>query len=375
MSSDVKQSWAETRLPFIACLRPGAHSPSLAREAPYLATLPALILAVLLFLAASGLVMAVYYDPSHAFASIQFIDRNVNNGWLIHGFHATGTTMLFGTVYLLLFRGILTRNYRAPGELVWVLGVALFSLLLLVGYLGYALTGGAVSNWSLVAGTNAAGTLGGAARAHSAHGSSAARTGRERWQGWSCSMPCWPWRLFGILALYHMGVKALAPKVNAREAVHFHPYYTAQYFVALVVFALIFSVLVFFAPHFGENPLNGAPASRLIVPAILTPPWYLVPFSAVQAVFPGIYGGIFGVLALLAVLFALPWLDRSRVAARPGFLYRFLVYVLALDVIALGLAEAAGPSLVSGILVVVFTLWYFFHFLVLTPLITALEAE
>ena len=88
---------------------------------------------------------------AHAFASIQFIDRNVNNGWLIHGFHATGTTMLFGTIYLLLFRGILTRNYRAPGELVWVLGVALFSLLLLVGYLGYALTGGAVSYWSLVA--------------------------------------------------------------------------------------------------------------------------------------------------------------------------------------------------------------------------------
>jgi quinol-cytochrome oxidoreductase complex cytochrome b subunit len=374
MSSDVKQSWAETRLPFIACLRPGAHSPSLVREAPYLATLPALILAVLLFLAASGLVMAVYYVPSHAFASIQFIDRNVNNGWLIRGFHATGTTMLFGTVYLLLFRGILTRNYRAPGELVWVLGVALFSLLLLVGYLGYALTGGAVSNWSLVAGTNAAGTLGGVPGAIGT---------------WFFGGPNGPGMLarlvvfhavlavalFGILALYHMGVKALAPKVNVREAVHFYPYYTAQYFVALVVFALIFSVLVFFAPHFGENPLNGAPASRLIVPAILTPPWYLVPFSAVQAVFPGLYGGIFGVLALLAVLFALPWLDRSRVAARPGFLYRFLVYVLALDVIALGLAEAAGPSLVSGILVVVFTLWYFFHFLVLTPLITALEAE
>ena len=374
MSSDVKQSWAETRLPFIACLRPGAYPASLAREAPYLATLPALILAVLLFLAASGLVMAVYYVPAHAFASIQFIDRNVNNGWLIHGFHETGTTMLFGAVYLLLFRGILTRNYRAPGELVWVLGVALFSVLLLVGYLGYALTGGAVSNWSLVASTNAAGTLGGLPGALGT---------------WFFGGPNGPGTLarlvvfhavlalavFGILGLYHMGVKALAPKVNAREAVHFYPYYTAQYFVALVVFALIFSVLVFFAPHFGENPLNGAPASRLIVPAILTPPWYLVPFSAVQAVFPGIYGGIFGVLALLAVLFALPWLDRSRSNARPGFLYRFLVYVLALDVIALGLAEAAGPSLVSGILVVLFTLWYFFHFLVLTPLITALEAE
>ena len=255
-----------------------------------------------------------------------------------------------------------------------MLGVALFSLLLLVGYLGYTLTGGAVSHWSLVASTNAAGTLTGVAGAVGT---------------WFFGGPNGPGTLgrlvvfhavlglaiFGILALYHVGAKALAPNVNAREAVRFHPYYTAQYFVALVVFALIFSVLVFFVPHFGENPLNGAAANPLIVPAMLTPPWYLVPFSAVQAVFPGICGGIFGVIALLAVLFALPWLDRSESNVRPGFLYRFLVFVLALDVIALGLAAAAGPSLVSGILVVVFTIWYFLHFLVLTPLITALEAE
>jgi quinol-cytochrome oxidoreductase complex cytochrome b subunit len=374
MSTDVKQSWAETRLPFLACLRTGNRTPSLAREAPYLATLPALITAALLFLAASGLVLAVYYNPAHAFDSLQFIDRNVSNGWLIHGFHATGTTMLFGAVYLLLFRGILTRGYRAPGELVWVLGVVLFSLLLLVGYLGYALTGGAVSDWSLIASTNAAGALTGVPGAVGTWffgGPNGAGT-LARLVVFHAVLAL---AAFGILALYHAGTRALAPKVEPRAAVRFYPYYTAQYFVALVVFALIFAVLVFFAPHFGQNPLNAAPANPLIVPALLTPPWYLAPFGAVQAVFPGIYGGIIGVIALLAVLFALPWLDRSGPNTRPGFLYRFLVFVLALDVIALGLAAASGPSLVAGILVVVFTIWYFLHFLVLTPLITALEAE
>jgi ubiquinol-cytochrome c reductase cytochrome b subunit len=374
MSTDVKQSWAETRFPLIAGWRGFFNTPNLARDAPYLATLPALIAAAWGVLAASGLVLAVYYSPAHAFHSIQFIDRDVNNGWLMHGFHATGATMLFALVYLFLFRGILTRAYRAPGELLWVLMVALFSLLLLAGYLGYALTGGAVSYWSLENATNAAGALSGLPGAVGT---------------WFFGGPNGPGTLtrllvfhtalalalFGILALYHAGARALTPKVPLREGVSFHPYYTAQYFVALVVFALIFAVLVFFVPHFGQNPLNAAAASRLIVPGSLTPPWYLVPFSAVQTVFPGIYGGIFGVIAMLAVLFALPWLDRSKVNRSPGLLYRVLVFVLGLDVIALGLASACGPSMLSSILVVVFTLWYFLHFLVLTPLVTALEAE
>lgn len=374
MSTDVKPSWAETRFPLIAEWRGFLNPPSLVRDAPYLATLPALIAVAWGVLAASGLVLAVYYSPAHAFRSLQFIDRDVNNGWLIHGFHASGATMLFALVYLFLFRGILTRAYRAPGELLWVLAVALFSLLLLAGYLGYALTGGAVSYWSLENATNAAGALGGLPGALGA---------------WFFGGPNGPGTLvrllvfhtvlalalFGILALYHFGARALTPKVPPREGVSFHPYYTAQYFVALLVFALIFAVLVFFIPHFGENALNAAPASRLILPGTLTPPWYLVPVSAVRSVFPGIYGGIFGVIAMLAVLFALPWLDRSRSRAAPKLVYRVLVFILGLDVIALGLAAACGPSMLASILVLVFTVWYFLHFLVLTPLVTALEAE
>jgi quinol-cytochrome oxidoreductase complex cytochrome b subunit len=371
MSTDVKTSWAESRLPALACLR--SEAPALAREAPYLAALPFLIGAALVVLAASGLVLAVYYDPAQAFVSLQFIDRNVSNGWLIHGYHATGTTMLFGAVYLFLFRGVLTGAYRRKGELVWGLGVALFGLLLLAGYLGYTLTDGAVGYWSLVNGTRAAGTLGGLPAALGT---------------WFFGGPYGPGTLarllvfhavlgllaFGILALYIAGARSLAPRMAPREAVRFHPYYTAQYFVALVVFALIFSVLLFFAPHFGENPLNANPANPLLLPVTLTPPWYLAPFGAVEIVFPGVYGGILGVIALLAMLFALPWLDRSGSDARPGFWHRILVFVLALDVLALGLAAAAGPSMASSVLVVIFTLWYFFHFLVLTPLITAMEA-
>jgi quinol-cytochrome oxidoreductase complex cytochrome b subunit len=374
MSTDVNQSWTESRLPCLANLRANFSSPALAREAPYLGTLPTLITAALVFMAASGFVLAVHYNPAHGFDSIQFIDRNVSNGWLIHAFHETGATMIFAAVYLALFRGIFTRAYKAPGELVWVLAVKQFVLLLLVGWLGYTLTDGAVSYWSLTKATDAAtllSSLPGALGTWFLGGPNGPGT-LARMEVFHTVLAL---AIFGIVALHHAGAKVLAPKANGRGAVSFHPYYTSQYFVAFVVFALIFAVLAFFAPHFGENPLNAAAANPLLVPAVLTPPWYLTPLSAVGTVFPGIGGGIFGVVAMLAMLFALPWLDRSSPNARSGFLYKFLVVVLALDVIALGLASAAQPSTAASILVVIFTIWYFVHFLVLTPLVTAMEAE
>jgi ubiquinol-cytochrome c reductase cytochrome b subunit len=374
MSTDVKASWVSARLPILAQAQVFFTERNLAREAPYLGMLPALITAALVFMAASGLVLSVYYNGGQGFSSLQFIDRDVSNGWLIHAFHETGTTMIFGAVFLYLFRGIFTRAYKAPGELVWIFGVAQFALLLLVGWLGYTLTDGAVSHWSLTTSADDATLLTGIPGAVATwfFGGPAGEGTLSRLVVFHTVLAL---AVFAIAALHYAGSKAIAPKVSGRQAVGFHPYYTSQYFVALVVFALIFSVLVFFAPHLGENPLNAGPADPLIVPAALTPPWYLAPLSAVQSVFPGIYGGIIGVVAALGVLFALPWLDRSGPNGRAGFVYKLLVVVLALDVIGLALAISAGPSAIAGILVLVFTVWYFLHFLVLTPLVTALEAE
>jgi quinol-cytochrome oxidoreductase complex cytochrome b subunit len=374
MSSNITKPWIDTRLPFITAWRAHFLTPNLAPDAPYLGTLPSLITTALVFMALSGFVLSVHYDPAHPFTSLQFIDRNVNNGWLIHAFHETGTTMIFGAVYLTLYRIMVTRAYRAPGEVVWLLTVAQFCLLLLVGYLGYLLDGGAVSYWSLAGVTTAAGNLGGAPGAIS---------------NWFFGGPDGPGTLariamfhtllalaiFGIVALHYLAKRAVTAPPPARGQVSFHPYYTAQYFVAFVVFALIFAVLVFFAPHFGENTLNGAPGGPLVVPATVSPPWYLLSITNVSHAFPGMWGGIFGVIARLAVLFALPWLDRSKPDATPGALYRFLVMLLALDILALGLAAAATPSMLTSILAIVFTAWYFLHFLVFTPLVTAMEAK
>jgi ubiquinol-cytochrome c reductase cytochrome b subunit len=371
MSTDVKSSWFASRLPSATSCD---ATPALAREAPYLAVLPWLVGVGLVFLAASGLVLAVYYNPAHAFDSLQFIDRDVNSGWLVHAFHATGTTMVFGAVYLLLFRGIYTRAYKFPGELVWLLQVKVFAGLLLVGWLGYVLTGGAVSYWSLTTAASAAGALGsfpGMIGTWFFGGPDGAGT-LARLVVFHIVLAL---VLFATLAALCVARKAATPKVSGRGAVKFHPYYTSQYFVALSVFALIFAVLVFFAPHFGQNRLNLLPGSPFVVPGKLAFPWYLAPISGLGEVFPGVYGGIFGVVAGLAVVFALPWLDRSGLNGRAGALYKFLVLVLVLDVVGLGWAASNTHCGAASVLLVVFTVWYFLHFLVLTPLVTAMEAE
>jgi ubiquinol-cytochrome c reductase cytochrome b subunit len=365
MTTDAKKLWLETRLPGLAAWRAGLNTPALAREKPYLATLPVLITGALIFMALSGFVLSLFYNPADAFNSIQFIDRNVHYGWLIHAFHETGTTMIFGAVYLALFSAISNRAYKAPGELVWFLSLAQFVLLLFIGWLGYVLADGAVSYWSLANNVSAATAMNGLPGGIGA---------------WFFGGPAGPGTLarlavfhavlalaiFGIVALYFIAERAVEPAVPIRKPVSFHPYYTAQYFAAFCIFALIFGILVFFAPHLGENPLNRAAADPLVMPVVATPPWYLLAVTAA--------GGITLVVAKLAVLFALPWLDRSPPGKPPGFLLRFLVVVLAIDVIALSIAAAQPPSLITSILVILFTAWYFLHFLVLTPLVTAMEA-
>lgn len=375
MSQPAKQSWTDHRLPGLGAWWTALKSPRLAPNAPYLAALPALFAGTLLLLALSGLVLAVYYDPRHAFDSLQFIDRDVTDGWLVHEFHSIGATAAFGTIYLYLFRGLYTRSYKAPGELVWLLGVAMFSLLLLIGWLGYALTGGAVAYWSLAHGAQSAGLLGGAPGAVATW-----FFGGPRGPGTLGRLVVFhitlALALFGVVFLHRAAAATRAAAAPAYgKLVGVYPYYVAQYVAAFSVFALIFAVLVFFAPHLGINRLNLAAGSDMVVPVNIVPPWYLVPLAAIASVLPGVGGAIWGVVAALVMLFALPWLDRSGPKARAGGIYKFLVLVLALDVIGLALAAMAAPSALTLILTIIFTAWYFLHFLVLTPLVTALEAE
>ncbi|HQU03556.1 MAG TPA: cytochrome b N-terminal domain-containing protein, partial [Acidocella sp.] len=363
--SDQTKSWLETRLPLASSMQSCIWNMKMAVEKPYLAALGSLITATLIFLTLSGFVLSLFYvaAPGAAFDSIQFISRNVDNGWLVRSFHATGATMLFAATYLVVFRTLLTGGYRAPNELTWILKLVFLGLVLIIGYFGYAMADGAVSYWSLHE-TTVAG-----ARLTSFPGAIS---------NWVFGGPAGPGTLgrvavlhsalallgFGVLALHLAAKRAVAPVPT--KTVTLHPYYTSHHFVAFAVFALIFAVLVFFAPHWGENQLNLAAANPLVVPAVLTPPWYLLPVSAFAAASSSPLGSIFLVLAGFAVLFAAPWLDQSK-GTKPGLFYKILVAVLALDVFGLCMAQADGPSMLSSILSTIFIGWYFLHFLVPSP--------
>jgi ubiquinol-cytochrome c reductase cytochrome b subunit len=364
--------WLDTRLPALESFRVFWSAPVLPRERPYLATLPVLITGALIFQLLSGFVLSLFYNPADAYNSIQFIDRNVNYGWLIHAFHETGTTMIFGAVYLFLFRALWLRSYKAPGEVLWFLSLAQFVLLLLVGYLGYALADGTVSYWSLADTVSGAFSLNGFPGAIGVwfFGGALGAGTLARLVVFHAVLAL---AVFVILFLEYLARRGIEPKVA--RGVGLHPYYTSQYFAAFVVFTLIFAVLVFFAPHLGENPLNRGPANPLVLPVAIAPPWYLQPVGNSGHVFPGVWGSIFAIVARLAVLFALPWLDRSAPGKPAGFLHKLLLLVLALDVILLAVWAMQPPSLIGDILSVLFTAYFFFHFLVLLPFFSALEAR
>ncbi len=368
MHMDAKQGWLSARVPYLGAVCAGFNRKDRAPGAPWLATLPSLLAALLLVLLASGVVLTVYYDPRDAYASLQSIAREVRGGWLVQGYHATGASLGFAVLYLYLFRTLLVRGYRAPGELAWMLWVKLLAVLLLTGWLGFVLNGGAGGYWSLFNATGAAMTLSGFPGAVAmwffggpAGGSTLARL----------------LVFHGLLALCAALVIWLAcvatrqaRPVPEGRAVAFWPVYASQSFAALAVLALVFAILLGFAPHWGQGAQNVIPASALAVPARISYPWYLTPIAGLAGVFPGVAGHIWAVIAAAAVLYALPWLDRSN-GARPGGLYRALTWLLGLDVLALGLVTACPAGAVLADLL---TFWFFFHFLVLTPLVTTMEA-
>lgn len=368
MQMDAKQGWLESRMPCLCWICGGLTRRDRAPGASWLATLPSLLWALLLVLLASGVVLAVYYDPREAYGSLQSIAREVRGGWLVRGYHATGASLAFAVLYLHLFRTLLVRAYRAPGELAWMLWVKLLAVLLLTGWLGFVLNGGAGGYWSLFNATGAAMTMSGFPGAVAM---------------WFFGGPPGGATLARLLVFHGLlalcaGLVIWLACIAARQArpapegraVAFWPVYAAQYFAALAVLALVFAILLSFAPHWGQGVQNAIPASAMVVPVAISYPWYLTPIAGLAGVFPGIAGHIWAVIAAAAVLYALPWLDRSN-GAPPGRLYKVLIWLLGLDVLALGIATACPAGVLLPDLL---TFWFFFHFLVLTPLVTTMEA-
>jgi ubiquinol-cytochrome c reductase cytochrome b subunit len=317
----------------------------------------------------------------YAFSSVERIMRDVNYGWLIRYIHMNGASFFFIVVYIHIFRGLYYGSYKAPRELLWMLGVVILLLMMATAFMGYVLPWGQMSFWGATVITNlfsAIPVVGDSIVTWLWGGFAVDNATLNRFFSLHYLLP---FVIVGVVVLHlvalhrfgsnnPLGIDVKGPK----DQIPFHPYYTAKDAFGLGVYLIIFSAFVFFAPNYMGHPDNYIPADPLVTPAHIVPEWYFLPFYAILRAIPDKLGGVLFMFGAIAVLFILPWLDRSPVRSgqfRP--IFKIFFWILVIDVVAL---TYLGGKLPEGWYVIasrLATAYYFIHFLVILPLLSVFE--
>jgi len=338
----------------------------------------------------TGIILAMHYaaNGTVAFDSVEHIMRDVNSGWMLRYMHANGASFFFIVVYLHIFRGLYYGSYKAPREMVWLLGVVIFLLMMATAFMGYVLPWGQMSFWGAQVITgffSAIPVVGEPIREWLLGGFAPDNAALNRFFSLHYLLP------FVIAAVIILHIWALhIPGSNnptgvdvkgPQDTVPFHPYYTAKDGMGLGVFLICYALVVFFAPNALGHPDNYIPANPLATPAHIVPEWYFWPFYAILRAFtvnflwiPAKLWGVVAMFSAIALLFFLPWIDRSPIRSanyRP--MYKIAFWVLVADVLVLGWvgkSPAEEPYVRIGQFCAAY---YFFHFLILVPLIAKFE--
>ena len=337
----------------------------------------------LVIMIVTGIVLAMNYTAhvDHAFSSVERIMRDVNHGWLIRYIHMNAASFFFIVVYIHIFRGLYYGSYKAPRELLWMLGVVIFLLMMATAFMGYVLPWGQMSFWGATVITNL----------FSAIPFVGESIVTFLWGGFSVDNPTlnrffslhylMPFLIAGVVVLHivalhrfgsnnPIGIDAKGPQ----DTISFHPYYTIKDMVGIAMFLLLLAVAVFFFPNAMGHPDNYIPANPMQTPAHIVPEWYFLPFYAILRAVPDKLGGVLLMFAAIFVLFVLPWLDRSPVrSARFRPMFRIFFWLLFIDCIALGYLGGKPAEGVYVLLSRLATAWYFLHFLVILPLLSVFE--
>jgi ubiquinol-cytochrome c reductase cytochrome b subunit len=300
-----------------------------------------LALVVLVIQIVTGIFLTMNYKPDaqYAFGSVEYIMRDVDYGWLIRYMHSTGASMFFVVVYLHMCRGLMYGSYRKPRELIWIFGCLIYLCLMAEAFFGYLLPWGQMSFWGaqVIVNLFAAVPFIGPELAVWIRGDFAVGDATLN-RFFAFHVIALPLVLLGlvaahILALHEVGSNnpdgveiKKGPKGNRwskdapADGIPFHPYYTVKDIVGLVVFLMIFSAIVFFAPEMGGYFLeynNFIPADPLKTPDHIAPVWYFTPFYSILRAVPPMFGsqfpGVIGMGLATLIFFALPWLDRGTV--------------------------------------------------------------
>lgn len=331
----------------------------------------------------TGVVLAMHYvaDETLAFKSVEHIMRDVNWGWLLRYTHAVGASMFFVAVYLHMIRGLYYGSYKAPREILWILGVIIFLLMMATAFMGYTLPWGQMSFWGVTVITNLFSAI-------PVVGESIVQW---IWGGYSVNNATLnrmfalhyllPFAIAGVVILHIWALHVTGnnnptgiPVKKQADTVPFHPYATSKDGFAMVVFMLLFAWLVFFAPNYLGHADNYIPANPLVTPAHIVPEWYFLPFYAILRAIPSKLGGVIAMFSAIVVLFFIPWLDTSRVrSARYRPIYKWFLYFLFFTVFALGYLGAQEASGWYVVFSQLFTAYYFIFFLVLMPVLGLIE--
>ena len=342
----------------------------------------------------TGIWLTMMFNPSAegAFASLEYIMRDVKGGWLIRYMHSTGASAFFVVVYLHMFRGLLYGSYQKPRELVWLIGMAIYLCLMAEGFFGYLLPWGNMSFWGaqVILNLPAAIPVIGDGLAEWVKGDYLI-SGITLNRFFALHVVAIPLILVGLVfmhlvALHHVGsnnpdgidIKKLKDKNGVPlDGVPFHPYYTVHDMVGIVVFFICFFAVVFFAPegggYFLEKP-NFEVANALKTPEHIAPVWYYMPFYAILRAVPSKLGGVIAMGAAIAVLFVLPWLDRSPVRSirYKGILSKIALAIFVVSFLILGYLGGTASTPTSTIVGRICTILYFLYFL-LMPFYTSIE--
>ncbi|MGD8575577.1 MAG: cytochrome bc complex cytochrome b subunit [Thiohalophilus sp.] len=350
-----------------------------------------LALLVLVLQIVTGIFLTMHYKPDAdlAFASVEYIMRDVDWGWFIRYMHSTGASAFFIVVYLHMYRGLMYGSYKNPRELIWIFGVLIYLALMAEAFFGYLLPWGQMSYWGaqVIVNLFSAVPFVGEDLSVWIRGDyviSDATLNRF----FAFHVIALPLVLLGlvvahILALHEVGSnnpdgveikKNKGPDGKPVDGIPFHPYYTVKDIVGVVVFLIFFFAVAFFAPEMGGYFLehaNFVPADPLKTPEHIAPVWYFTPFYAMLRAIPPMFGSQFpGVVvmgAAIVVMFFLPWLDRSPVKSvrYRGPLFKIALAILVVSFIILGYLGVQPSTPVKTTLAQIFTALYFAFFLLM----------
>src|SRR5471030_1204146 len=377
------ERWLDTRLPIVRFGVDLMDFPT-PKNLNYWWTFGAILAFCLVTQIVTGVILAMHYSPTAdgAFNSVEHIMRDVNYGWLMRYLHSNGASMFFLAVYIHMFRGIYYGSYKAPREVLWILGVIIYLLMMATAFMGYVLPWGQMSFWGATVITNLFSAIPLVGKSVSIW----------LWGGYAIDNATLnrffslhyllPFMIAGVVGLHVWALHVVGQNnpdgvevrdVN-RDTVAFTPYATLKDALGLAVFLIIYAWFVFYIPNYLGDADNYINANPLVTPAHIVPEWYLLPFYAILRAIPNKLVGVICLFGAIALLAFLPWLDTSRVKSakyRPVFRVFFWVFVLVcLGLGWLGSQEVSDNTTLAARLL---AFCYFAFFLIVLPLLGLFE--